>query len=155
MINEGLVLTELEKMGAIEKVDLKGGIMEYMANTTPVKKPKDLGTYYLRVELEDGRGWYDTWDTHGRWVDGRLGSAPLESKYIPPYYTSADDVERSMLWQYLEGNYSCDCNKTLFYNRAYGIETDEEHVECSDNMILKRLTMIRPSGKEKVIYEND
>jgi hypothetical protein len=34
-------------------------------------------------------------------------------------------------WVWTDGNYSCDCNRHLFFNRAVGIEPGDEH-PCGD-----------------------
>lgn len=122
---------------------------------TKIKPAKDLGTFYLKVELEDGRGWIDTWETGGRWYDMRHDHAKIDAGWIKPTYRTRQEVLDSMLWMYLNGNYNCDCNKTLFYSRAYDIEIDEENIGCGDTMVLKRLTAVLPGGKEKIIYTSN
>ena len=40
-------------------------------------------------------------------------------------------------WQH--NNYSCDCNRALFFSRAIGEELDDDEMECSDGKYLVRL----------------
>tara|TARA_R110000851_G_scaffold249178_1_gene401702 strand:- start:217 stop:546 length:330 start_codon:yes stop_codon:yes gene_type:complete len=45
--------------------------------------------------------------------------------------TIGDEYPSVFNWE--ENNYSCDCNRRLFFNRAKGIERDEDwDVECTD-----------------------
>ncbi len=39
-----------------------------------------------------------------------------------------DENYHPYLWE--EGNYSCDCNRELFYCRAIGVKKDLDSVEC-------------------------
>lgn len=112
----------------------------------------DLGTYYLRVELQDGRGWIDQWNTGARYTNGSAEHSPLTATRIGVIYESEADVFASMVSMYTDGNYSCDCNKTLFWCRAQQLEEPAD-VECGDTMTLKRLTAIRPDGSECVLHE--
>lgn len=34
------------------------------------------------------------------------------------------------MWR--DGNYSCDCNRQLFFNEADGVTTSDEDVECGE-----------------------
>jgi hypothetical protein len=36
------------------------------------------------------------------------------------------------VFNWKENNYSCDCNRRLFFDRAIGAENDESDIECSD-----------------------
>lgn len=108
---------------------------------------RDLGTYYLRVELADGRGWIQGWETGGRYTNGSENQSPLDAMRIQPGWENEAEVLRSMTYQYLEGNYSCDCNKTLFWCRSQQLE-EPEHPPCGDTMVLKKLTAIRPDATE-------
>ena len=51
-------------------------------------------------------------------------------------------------WQ--ENNYSCDCNRRLFFKRAKGEETNEDdwNVECSDGKFSVNLK----NKKDGVVY---
>lgn len=113
---------------------------------------KDLGTYYLRVELADGRGWIDTWNTSARYTNGRSNHSPLSAERIQPTWESEEDVLSGMVFMYTDGNYSCDCNKTLFWCRSQQLE-EPEHPPCGDTMVLAKLTAIRPDGSEVEIWK--
>jgi len=113
---------------------------------------KDLGTYHLKVELVDGRGWIETWNTGWRYTQGTDGYRPLDATPIPPTYEDEKAIFFNMMWMYIDGNYSCDCNKALFL--AYSQQQDPPwNTPCGDTMTLKRLTAIRPDRTEKVLYE--
>ena len=58
-----------------------------------------------------------------------------------------DDISEYM-WS--DGNYGCDCNRSLFFARAAGIEP--EHADkCGDSAYLVRIT--DDAGKE--LYADD
>lgn len=44
--------------------------------------------------------------------------------------------EESAVWMFLEGNYCCDCNRSLFISREYGEDAIPE-LECGDEIKLK------------------
>lgn len=111
---------------------------------------KDLGTYHLRVELADGRGWIEKWNTGLRFTGGMDSESPLNAQLIPHTWEDEASLIQAMVYQYTEGSGSCDCNKNLALVRAYQqLDTDES--ECGNTMQLKRLTMIRPDASEIVI----
>ncbi len=112
---------------------------------------RDLGTYHLRVELADGRGWIDTWRTGARYTNGSSDQSPLDAMRIGCIYESESDLFENMRYVYLDGNYSCDCNKTLFWCRAQQLDEPED-IACGDTMTLARLTAIRPDGSECVLW---
>lgn len=48
-------------------------------------------------------------------------------RYADPYDWPTEDA---FVYQYVEGNYSCDCNRSLFFARAIGAlepELDDTH----------------------------
>ena len=56
--------------------------------------------------------------------------------------------EKSMIFQYTEGNYSCDCNRSLF---MYNWDEDKE-LECSmDTNVVVIDKITREDGSEVVI----
>jgi hypothetical protein len=107
---------------------------------------KDLGTYHVRVEFEDGDGFIYKWDTGGRYSDGNESYHPLSAFYISPAWDDEDDLLGAIWWQFVEGNYNCDCNKLLFLDRAH--QREAEDYPCGDTMKIKTLTMIRPDRTE-------
>lgn len=111
----------------------------------------DLGTYHLRVELKDGRGWIDKWSTNARYTNGSAEHSPLTASRIGCIYTHEQDLFDNMIYMYTKGNYSCDCNKTLSWCRSQQLEEPSE-TRCGDTMELKQLTAIRPDGSECVLW---
>jgi hypothetical protein len=115
---------------------------------------KDLGTYHLRVELEDGRGWIQMWETGIRYMGRTDNLATLDALRMPPVWDSEKDLISTMLYTYLDGNYSCDCNKLLFLARA-NRQPEPEDPPCGDTLLVKRLTALRPDASEVVIFERN
>jgi len=112
---------------------------------------RDLGTYHVRVELRDGRGWISQWNTGRRYSHGSGHDHPLAAHPILPSWSDEDDLAQTVEYIYTEGNFSCDCNKRLFLARAYQQDEPDEDDECGDTLIIERLTLIRPDGSERVI----
>lgn len=66
-----------------------------------------------KVETKEQVIYHDSYD----WIDDGFSTA-----------------EESVRYQYTEGNYSCDCNRELFFCRAKGIEEPEqEDHKCGDD----------------------
>ncbi len=101
---------------------------------------RNLGIYRLRAEL-DGGTVNETWETCGRERPG------LEA----PVWDDEADLFGTMLFQWTEGNYSCDCNRMLFLARERGEDSGPELV-CGDTIMLHKLTAIRPDGSEVVLF---
>jgi hypothetical protein len=40
------------------------------------------------------------------------------------------------VWAYQEGNYSCDCNRYLFFQRAANADEDDEDIGCGDDRFV-------------------
>lgn len=57
-------------------------------------------------------------------------------------------------FMYVEGNYSCDCNRALFAARQRGLPEPEE-TACGNTITLARLRVyqIRPDGTEATIHD--
>ena len=53
---------------------------------------KDLGTYHVKVELEDGRGWIETRNTGARYTHGRDIFSPLQATRMGPTWDSEEDL---------------------------------------------------------------
>ena len=81
---------------------------------------------------------------HVEFTDGRQYTEPLE----PGYGNKEDKIVATILWQYLEGNYSCDCNRLLFYCRYNNLDEPFDP-PCGETMQLKSLTLIRPDGSNR------
>ncbi len=116
-------------------------------------KSKDLGTYYLRVEFKDGTGYIEQWFTGIRLTNGRGAWFPLSASLIPATWRDENELFSSMLYQYENGNYSCDCNKAMFLARA-NQQTEQDSYPCGDAMEIKRLTAIRPDATEQVLFDD-
>lgn len=106
---------------------------------------KDLGTYHVRVELEDGRGFIYEWATSRRYMRGNGGIYPLGADEIRPTWETEDEVLSGIQYMFFEGNYSCDCNKRLFLARA-AHEDEPEDIDCGDTLPIKSLVVTRPDG---------
>lgn len=59
----------------------------------------------------------------------RLNATGEERLYRDDYDWPSDD---GMLFAYTEGNYGCDCNRKLFFERAAGGEPDFDSAECGE-----------------------
>lgn len=112
---------------------------------------KDIGTYHVRVELEDGRGWIQTYNTGARYTHCRDLFSPLTAYRMKPIWDSEENLINCIVFHFIENNGSCDCNKKQALAAAN--QEDEYDEECGDTMPIKRLTLIRPDGEEKVIYK--
>lgn len=112
---------------------------------------KDLGTYHLKVEFENGDGYIQTWETGARYTLGTRDWQPLVSLRIEPTWTDEEDLFSTMEFIYTDGSYSCDCNKGDFLARSK--QQSDPDLKCGNTLKLKRLTAIRPSGEEKIIWE--
>jgi hypothetical protein len=110
---------------------------------------RDLGTYHIRVILKDGRGFIQRWNTGIRYTRGTVEEKPLGAIRIMPPYNSEEELFRCVKHMFTDGGFSCDCNKTLFLCRAYGLEEPEEdEPQCGDTMQIESLTAIKPDGSE-------
>lgn len=119
-----------------------------MASDDGVRLPRDLGTYYVRAEFKGGGGFIMRWDTSARFTGGSHECHPLDAGRAPPVWVSEDDLAGTVEFMFSDGNYSCDCNLTLFLCRASQQE-EPEQVECGETINLERLTLIRPDGSER------
>lgn len=111
---------------------------------------KDLGTYYLKVMFEDGRGYIEKYNTGRRYYDGRNDCHPLDAKSIDPVWTCEEDLIHGMTFNYIEGNFSCDCNRKMLLAHAAQKECEDDN--CGHDIKLKSLTIIRPDGSEQIIW---
>ncbi len=63
---------------------------------------------------------------------------------------------RSFMWE--EGNYSCDCNRHLFFERAVGNEPDwDTNLRCNTSKTDRkyRVVKITVTGDDEVLYADD
>jgi hypothetical protein len=112
---------------------------------------QDLGTYHVRVELEDGRGWIERYNTGARYSGGTEHYSPLGAFRQPPVWESEEHLIGTIVFHFIENNGSCDCNKKIALAAAYNDETLDDD-ECGDTMAIAKLTLIRPDGSQKLIY---
>ena len=113
---------------------------------------KDLGTYHVKVELKNKRGFYQKWKTGYRYAKGTEDLSPLDAYLIAPKFANEQDLIKAIIYMYTEGNYSCDCNLVSFIAEAYQ-EWKPKDAPCGDTIKLERLTLIRPDASSLVIYE--
>ncbi len=59
-------------------------------------------------------------------INNETGEARWSEHPCPDKY---DDVQE---YQWVDGNYSCDCNRWLFWSRAKGVEPEAD-VDCGDS----------------------
>lgn len=45
-------------------------------------------------------------------------------------------------YMWAEGNYSCDCNRALFWHRAQGIDISPDAVACSNDRYFAKATRL-------------
>lgn len=59
---------------------------------------------------------------------------------INDYFFDGDTAHPSP-YNWEEGNYSCDCNRLIFFNRFVGVEMgdDDEEVACTDGLFSVNL----------------
>jgi len=115
---------------------------------------RDLGTFHLRVELDDGVGWIEEWKTGIQYCGGSESFHPLNAGRFRPAWNSEEEIFDTMKYVLTEGDASCDCNKSLRLRYA-GQVGPPEALECGDTLVLKRLTVIRPDGTEKILLEKE
>jgi hypothetical protein len=112
---------------------------------------KDLGTYHVRVELMDGRGWIQEWRTGYRYSAGNSDFSPLTATEMQPIWTDDEDVITQIEYMYTDGNYGCDCNKLLFI--GYAEQKDYGDTLCADKLEIKRLIVIRPDRTQVILID--
>lgn len=114
---------------------------------------KDLGTYHLKVEFIGGEGYIERITTGLRYTHGTSSVHPLHAEPILPHWEAEEDLIKTMLLVYTEGNFSCDCNRLLFIKQATtGARYENVATDCGDSLTLKKLTLIRPDSTELIIY---
>jgi len=115
---------------------------------------KDLGTYHVRVEYENGKGHIDMWNTGVRFIYGGEYHHPLTAKVIQPTWENEVGLLKSILFIYTKGNYSCDCNRRIMCAQAEQKPEPGDN-PCGNEFTLKRLTVIRPDLTETILWEKD
>ena len=114
----------------------------------------DLGTYHVRVELENGEGFIESWPTGGRFIGGgAYNILPLTATWEAPLYDDEQDLLSSIEFMFYDGNYACDCNKGL--SIAQSKQLPDPCVPCGDTLKIKRLTIYRPDGSETLLNQEE
>ena len=60
------------------------------------------------------------------------------------------DEHDEFMWT--EGNYGCDCNRHLFFERANGVEPDDDTVQCGEAK-YSALYALLPDGTQHTLDE--
>lgn len=115
-------------------------------------KPRDLGTYHVCVRFSEGRGFIFRWNTGARYTDGTVHVSPLSASRIPPGYEGEEDLAGLVVYQFREGNYSCDCNLRDFL--ADAAQKPRPLTECGDELVdaMTSIDLIRPDGSKFRIW---
>ena len=73
-----------------------------------------------------------------------------DKEYTVHYDFGKDYNKESAKWMFLEGNYSCDCNRSLFIRREYGEDAIPEF-DCGKEIKLLSYQIYEPKerGGEK------
>lgn len=103
---------------------------------------KDLGSYFIKVELENERGFISKIDTGHGFTKGSFDCSPIDASPITPTWTNEEELIDSMLYMWLEGNSSCDCNVRLMVSMAY--QEEKGSFCCGENLTIKKLPFIKP-----------
>lgn len=107
---------------------------------------KDLGTYWVRAEFADGTGFWLEYNTGGRFTHGSEGVKPLTAQWMPPSFDDEEQLIGTIHYQFTDGNYSCDCNRSGFIAQAHQVE-DDERSPCGNTMQLVSLLVQTPDGR--------
>jgi len=61
--------------------------------------------------------------------------------------------EESAEYMFTEGNYACDCNRSLFLMRAYGVNIEE--LNCGDEITMENFRVERVAGSNAAFELKD
>jgi hypothetical protein len=89
------------------------------------------------------------------WVKIELRIKDKETGEIRSLITDgiwSDEDDEVSTFIYSEGNFSCDCNRFLFFNEAAGIDNEDTKTECGD---VKFLVNIYTTKGKQVYREFD
>ncbi len=104
----------------------------------------DLGTYHLLVTLNDDKQFIYTVHTGSRWTNGAGDVSPADANHITPGWANEEDMLSAMIYMFDTGDYSCDCNLTIFLCNS--MHEEDPDVPCGDTMGPKRLEVMKPNG---------
>lgn len=131
------------------------------------KRPKDLGTYWIRVEGHHGRkgddaerepfGFLFRVETACAYEGGATaGIAPIDAERTHPPFEDEHELVETMKALFTVGPYSCDCNLEMFVAAAAGQIVHREHSDiCRTNEYhydVEKLTLVKPNRSERVIW---
>lgn len=119
---------------------------------------RDLGTYWLRVEFENGDGYFYKYETGACYTNGANSCSPLTAFRIPPTWENEEDMISTIEFSWNEGNYSCDCNRVnIFLQEAHQRDpiNDDSGICSGVTLRLKRLTLIAPDNREIELHVDD
>lgn len=124
-----------------------------------MKRGKDLGTYFVKWTLYDGRGVITEYHTGYGFTLGRGNSHPIEAFSIPPTWESEESLIETILFQFKHNNWSCDCNRELDLAHAYQQpepedEPGKENVcKGGPRLRIKRFEILNP--RLEVVYAEE
>jgi hypothetical protein len=111
----------------------------------------DLGTYHVRVVLDDGDGFLAVWNTGRRYTHGTGSWHPLTAASVPPHWKSEDELAEAVEYAYSDdGNAGCDCNMRMSLDRAHQRPEQDDYL-CGETLVITSLTLIRPDGTERAL----
>ena len=112
---------------------------------------RDLGTYHVKLELADGRGFIVPWSTGARYTGGTACAHPLEGRRIAPPINSEYEVIDQIAYHYGRwGNGLLPDNLVQDYLSAYpGLARTADVYAMPP---VQRITVIKPSGEEVVVW---
>lgn len=61
-----------------------------------------------------------------------------------------NDFDDGDMWNWTEGNYSCDCNRELFWNSANGESLNFDNTRCSDDRFSVLYVELSDGSKIKI-----
>lgn len=153
-------MSRRDKVVPIKPPPIAGGVLLGMA-----KRPKDLGTYWLRVEgtlsLGDSPrpfGFLFRVETARAYSGGAVpGVAPLDAPSEPPPFEDEHELVQVMKALFTTGLLSCPCNLNQFISAAEGnlVATPHHEEGCAtlrEKYSVERLTLIKPNRSERVIH---
>lgn len=59
-----------------------------------------------------------------------------------PYWTDDESQHSGLRFMFEDGNYSCDCNRKLFFGRAQLTEFTDEETPCGHNAYAVKITLM-------------
>ena len=94
---------------------------------------------------------HPVWKSPTVWVDVQIRhNATGEVRTIRQWMIyDPEDGDTPSDYMYSDGNYSCDCNRHLFFHRANGAEPDED---CACGEVVYSVNLVNPKDG-RVFYE--